>query len=85
MSPPIDIADSSNDTNYALSGRQWYRNAAHDKVVEGFEASLAKLDCGYIDMYLMHWPVAVVDGIHFISIILGFPTDILYLISCTVH
>lgn len=37
-------------------------NAAHDKVVEGFEASLAKLDCGYIDMYLMHWPVAVVDG-----------------------
>lgn len=38
------------------------RNSSHHHVVEAFEESLAKLDCGYIDMYLMHWPQAVVDG-----------------------
>lgn len=73
MLRPLDTVDALNGTDYVLSGRQRYRNAAHDKVVEGFEASLAKLDCGYIDMYLMHWPVAIVDGIHFISITPGFP------------
>lgn len=38
------------------------RNSSHHRVVEAFEESLAKLDCEYIDMYLMHWPQAVVDG-----------------------
>lgn len=38
------------------------RNSSHHRVLEAFEESLAKLDCGYIDMYLMHWPQAVVDG-----------------------
>ncbi|EIM83985.1 Aldo/keto reductase [Stereum hirsutum FP-91666 SS1] len=36
-------------------------NSSHHRVLEAFEESLAKLDCGYIDMYLMHWPQAVVD------------------------
>lgn len=34
----------------------------HDKVKEGFEASLKALDIEYIDLYLMHWPQAIVDG-----------------------
>ncbi|EJD49731.1 aado/keto reductase [Auricularia subglabra TFB-10046 SS5] len=37
-------------------------NGFHDKVQEGFEASLKALDIDYIDLYLMHWPQAVVDG-----------------------
>ncbi|KAF9561709.1 Aldo/keto reductase [Agrocybe pediades] len=28
----------------------------HGHVKQAFEESLANLDCGYIDLYLMHWP-----------------------------
>jgi len=31
---------------------------SHHRVREAFEESLKKLDCGYIDVYLMHWPMA---------------------------
>jgi glycerol 2-dehydrogenase (NADP+) len=31
-------------------------------VREAFEESLAKLDCEYIDLYLMHWPQATADA-----------------------
>jgi len=34
----------------------------HDRVQEGFEASLKALDIGYIDLFLMHWPQAIRDG-----------------------
>ncbi|KAL4268711.1 NADP-dependent oxidoreductase domain superfamily protein [Pleurotus pulmonarius] len=33
-------------------------NDAHHKVLESFEESLKKLGCGYVDLYLMHWPFA---------------------------
>ncbi|KAE9400697.1 Aldo/keto reductase [Gymnopus androsaceus JB14] len=33
-------------------------NPYHGRVKEAFEESLKTLDCGYIDMYLMHWPQA---------------------------
>ena len=29
----------------------------YDKTLLGFEESLRKLDCGYIDLYLIHWPI----------------------------
>ncbi|KII95745.1 hypothetical protein PLICRDRAFT_97506 [Plicaturopsis crispa FD-325 SS-3] len=35
----------------------------HDSVQESFERSLKNLDCGYIDLYLMHWPQAYKDGV----------------------
>ncbi|KAG8967452.1 hypothetical protein FRC05_002047 [Tulasnella sp. 425] len=31
-------------------------NTDHHRVREAFEASLAQLDCEYVDLYLMHWP-----------------------------
>ncbi|KAL8279702.1 hypothetical protein RQP46_007797 [Phenoliferia psychrophenolica] len=31
----------------------------HGRVAEAFEESLALLDLGYIDLYLMHWPQAI--------------------------
>jgi len=34
----------------------------HHCVRESFEESLKKLNCEYIDLYLMHWPFAEVDG-----------------------
>ncbi|ETW75512.1 hypothetical protein HETIRDRAFT_461341 [Heterobasidion irregulare TC 32-1] len=34
-------------------------NGDHHRVREAFEESLAKLNCDYIDLYLMHWPQAV--------------------------
>ncbi|KAL0956000.1 hypothetical protein HGRIS_002176 [Hohenbuehelia grisea] len=36
-------------------------NTAHHKVQEAFEESLANLDCGYVDLYLMHWPQASIE------------------------
>ena len=41
----------------------FYRSAFHHNVEEAFNASLKALDIGYIDLYLMHWPQAIVDGI----------------------
>ncbi|KAJ7775120.1 Aldo/keto reductase [Mycena metata] len=37
-------------------------NSGHHRVKEAFEESLNKLDVDYIDLYLMHWPQALVDG-----------------------
>jgi glycerol 2-dehydrogenase (NADP+) len=37
-------------------------NGDHHRVKEAFEASLAALGTNYIDLYLVHWPQAVVDG-----------------------
>ncbi|KAF5345276.1 hypothetical protein D9758_008430 [Tetrapyrgos nigripes] len=34
----------------------------HDKVAEALEESLSSLDCDYIDLYLMHWPMAYAPG-----------------------
>lgn len=42
------------------------RNANHHRVREAFETSLAALNCEYIDLYLMHWPQAEVDGAYMI-------------------
>lgn len=39
-------------------------NWSHHRVREAFEESLAQLGCNYIDLYLMHWPQAVIgDGL----------------------
>jgi glycerol 2-dehydrogenase (NADP+) len=37
-------------------------NGDHHRVKEAFEESLAALGTSYIDLYLVHWPQAVVDG-----------------------
>ncbi|QRV84038.1 aldo/keto reductase family protein [Ceratobasidium sp. AG-Ba] len=34
------------------------RDSDHDDPLRGFESSLKALDVGYIDMFLMHWPIA---------------------------
>ena len=37
------------------------RNGDHGRVREAFEESLAKLGVEYIDLYLLHWPQAVIS------------------------
>ncbi|KAF7792256.1 hypothetical protein EIP86_003292 [Pleurotus ostreatoroseus] len=43
-----------------LTTKLW--NGCHHRVREAFEESLAALGCEYIDLYLMHWPQAEVNG-----------------------
>ncbi|KAH7100510.1 Aldo/keto reductase [Auriculariales sp. MPI-PUGE-AT-0066] len=38
------------------------RKMHHHRVQEGFDESLKALGLDYVDLYLMHWPVASVDG-----------------------
>lgn len=40
------------------------RNEEHHRVRESFDASLKRLNCEYIDLYLVHWPQTSVDGEH---------------------
>ena len=37
-------------------------NHHHDRVAESLQESLDKLGLDYVDLYLMHWPQAEVDG-----------------------
>ncbi len=32
-------------------------NQGYDKTLRGFDASLKKINCDYIDLYLLHWPL----------------------------
>jgi glycerol 2-dehydrogenase (NADP+) len=50
----------SAEVNYAYDACR--RNGQHHEVAAAFEASLRALDCEYIDLYLMHWPQAEIDG-----------------------
>ncbi|KAJ3554935.1 hypothetical protein NM688_g2846 [Phlebia brevispora] len=43
-----------------LTTKLW--NTSHQRVREAFEESFAALNCEYINLYLMHWPQAEVDG-----------------------
>ena len=40
-----------------ITTKVWNSAQREGKVREGFEESLKKLDLGYIDLYLVHWPV----------------------------
>ncbi len=36
---------------------RWNAHHAYEDALRAFDESLAKLDCGYIDLYLIHWPL----------------------------
>jgi len=37
-------------------------NEKHHAVKESFEGQVKKLNIEYVDLYLMHWPIGVIDG-----------------------
>ena len=40
-----------------LTSKVWNTDQGHDNTLRAFEASLKKLGCEYLDLYLIHWPV----------------------------
>lgn len=40
-----------------ITTKLWNANHAYDDALRAFDQSLNKLDCGYIDLYLIHWPL----------------------------
>lgn len=40
-----------------ITTKLWNAHHAYDQALQAFQTSLDKLDCGYIDLYLIHWPL----------------------------
>jgi 2,5-diketo-D-gluconate reductase A len=40
-----------------LTTKLWNADQGYDKTLKAFDTSLAKLDCDYVDLYLIHWPM----------------------------
>ncbi len=40
-----------------ITTKLWNAHHAYDAALRAFDESLAKLDCGYVDLYLIHWPL----------------------------
>jgi len=40
-----------------LTTKLWNKDQGYDTAIEACEKSLARLDCDYIDLYLIHWPL----------------------------
>jgi len=44
-----------------ITTKLWNANHAYDDALRAFDESMSRLDCGYIDLYLIHWPLPM-DG-----------------------
>ncbi|GAC1364107.1 MAG: aldo/keto reductase [Herpetosiphon sp.] len=40
-----------------ITTKLWNANHAYADALRAFDESVAKLDCGYVDLYLIHWPL----------------------------
>ncbi len=40
-----------------VTTKLWNANHAYEDALRAFDESLEKLDCGYVDLYLIHWPL----------------------------
>jgi diketogulonate reductase-like aldo/keto reductase len=40
-----------------VTTKLWNKDQGYDTAIEACEKSLARLDCDYIDLYLIHWPL----------------------------
>ena len=40
-----------------VTTKLWNDSHAYDDALRAFDDSLKKLDCGYVDLYLIHWPL----------------------------
>jgi diketogulonate reductase-like aldo/keto reductase len=40
-----------------ITTKLWNAHHAYEDALHAFDESLEKLDCGYVDLYLIHWPL----------------------------
>ena len=52
----INAADVPRE-NLFITTKLWNKDQGYGSALEACEKSLARLDCGYIDLYLIHWPL----------------------------
>ena len=41
---------------YQIASKVWHTELGYEKTTASFLASLKRLDCGYLDVFLIHWP-----------------------------
>lgn len=41
---------------YQIASKVWHTELGYEKTKASFLASLKRLDCGYLDVFLIHWP-----------------------------
>ncbi len=39
-----------------ITSKVWNDDRGYDKTIKAFEETMRKLDCDYLDLYLIHWP-----------------------------
>jgi 2,5-diketo-D-gluconate reductase B len=44
-----------------ITTKVWHANLSPDAIRRAFAASLDKLKCGHVDLYMIHWPAANMD------------------------
>ena len=57
-----DVGRAVNDAGVSredlfITTKLWNKDQGYQTALEACEKSLARLDCGYIDLYLIHWPL----------------------------
>ena len=57
-----DVGKAVNDAGVSredlfITTKLWNKDQGYQTALEACEKSLARLDCGYIDLYLIHWPL----------------------------
>lgn len=65
--------------DFWVTSKLWNDHHGHDKAEEALDTTLADLGLGYLDLYLMHWPVSSVGGSHLEYLDVNRPKD------CTVQ
>lgn len=50
-------ASGINREDIFVTTKVWNSDQGYENTLKAFESSLSKLDLGYIDLYLVHWPV----------------------------
>ena len=48
---------------FFITSKVWYIDADHDLIIPALKQTLGKLGLDYLDLYLVHWPVRIKQGV----------------------